>query len=80
MKVQFSRISLRPAYPPPQLALTQYYMSENEMGGGRPVTHTVDDDDDEDSDEDYMPPEVEPEERPRRSTRSRREKPTSSSK
>lgn len=58
-------------------------MTENEDGArpARPAMPMEEGDDDElkDSDEDYAPPEVEPEERPRRSTR-KKEKPTSSSK
>lgn len=63
-----------------QLALTQYYMSEDEDGSRRVAPPELVDVDEDEEDSDYMPPEEDTVERPRRSTRSKKEKPTSSSK
>lgn len=82
MKLHFFRKIVNVSLGVFQLALTQYYMTENEDGArpARPAMPMEEgDDDEEDSDDDYVPPETEPEERPRRSTR-KKEKPTSSSK
>lgn len=66
-----------------QLALTQYYMTENEDGArpARPAMPMDEDEDDDDSDEDFVPSaEPDEDELPRRSSRKKKEKPTSSSK